>query len=617
MAAFLHDLAYRRQTLLHEVTEFDAIWQEVQTACGIADHGLVRTDLARLKSDLQSQRFTIGVFGLIKRGKSTLLNALLGTEVSATHVTPETAVPVYVEHGDAPRAEVHLATGEVREVAASEAVEWTSQKHNAGNRRGVTHVRWSLPSDMLQHGVRLVDTPGLDDAEADELYTTRTIQELDAADAGIVVFMSPPTVGATEMGFLRQVAEAHLKKTIIVANFYPQHYHDLETRQQVLDYVRTRIAESAGIEDVKLHPVCAQEAWEARQRGDVAGFEAAGGAALLEAVEQVISTHTGRRLLDRVEEALDRAARIATAEVDLRLRVLRGIDRTEKNKLREHADRLGQDDGDVELPIRRDEIEGLKAQLHGLIHQSFIKGRRAIDEAKSVEELERVLGRFTREVEVVTENSYRVLRSRLAQVERDVDLDVDQSIASTLVDVGAVVPSSRVVRLDEATTISARMQDTDIRSAAVGGLVAGSAGFMLLGAALGPLGIVAGALVGWHVGETMRSGRELKPIREDVNRQLIEVSDELLAEFDRRADHLMLAIRESARRRRRGFSSDLKHAIRLAEHAGADVEGTRRAIELLEHASMKVPTYRKPDAVVDIPDTPETIATTPRAAQTA
>jgi len=600
MAAFLHDLAYRRQTLLHQVTEFDAIWQDVQSACGIEEQGLVRTDLARLDGDLSAQRFTIGVFGLIKRGKSTLLNALLGTEVSATHVTPETAVPVYVEHGDQARTEVHLATGEVRELAPSEAIEWTSQKHNAGNRRGVTHVRWALPSDMLKHGVRLVDTPGLDDAEADELYTTRTIQELDAADAGIVVFMSPPSVGATEMSFLRQVAEAHLRKTLIVANFYPQHYHDLETRQQVLDYVTTRIAETTGAEDVKLYPVCAQEAWEARQRGDEAGFAAAGGTALLEAMEDVISTHTGRRLLDRVEEALDRAARVATAEIDLRLRVLGGIDRGEKARLREHADKLGQDDGDVELPIRSDEIEGLKAHLRGLINQSFIKGRRAIDEAKSVEDLERVLGRFTREVEVVTENSYRVLRARLAQVERDVDLDVDQSIASTLVDVGAVVPSSRVVRLDETTTISARMSESDIRSAAVGGLLAGSAGFMALGAALGPLGIVAGALVGWHVGETMRSGRQLKPIREDVNRQLIEVSDELIAEFDRRAEHLMLAIRESARRRRRGFSSDLRHAVRLAERAGADIEGTRKAIEILEQAARRIPDYRMRHPDVDL-----------------
>ena len=66
------------------------------------------------------------------------------------------------------------------------------------------------------------------------------MQELDVTDAGIVVFLSPPTVGATEMGFLTEVGRRNLKKTFLVCNMYPQHFHDPETRNSVLDYTGKR-----------------------------------------------------------------------------------------------------------------------------------------------------------------------------------------------------------------------------------------------------------------------------------------------------------------------------------------------------------------------------------------
>ena len=107
-----------------------------------------------------------------------------------------------------------------------------------------------------------------DDAEADETYTTRTMQELDVTDAGIVVFLSPPTVGATEMGFLTEVVSRNIRKTFLVCNMYPQHFHDPETRSSVLEYTGRRIVEAcerAGMSgEVRVYPVCALEAWEAR-----------------------------------------------------------------------------------------------------------------------------------------------------------------------------------------------------------------------------------------------------------------------------------------------------------------------------------------------------------------
>jgi hypothetical protein len=100
-----------------------------------------------VRRDLEATQFTVGIFGLIKRGKSTLLNGLIGREVSSMHVTPETAVPVYVSYGEQPEATVHFADGGVKHVAVEEVrlhlaegqprtTTWASPSSSSASRSG-------------------------------------------------------------------------------------------------------------------------------------------------------------------------------------------------------------------------------------------------------------------------------------------------------------------------------------------------------------------------------------------------------------------------------------------------------------------------------------------------
>ena len=115
----LDELAAGRAALLERVARLEHAWECVQAASGADDHnGLVTADLVRIRHDLERRDFTVGLFGLVKRGKSTLMNALLGAELSPTHVTPETAVPIHVRRGPRAQAMVHLVDGEVRAMVA-------------------------------------------------------------------------------------------------------------------------------------------------------------------------------------------------------------------------------------------------------------------------------------------------------------------------------------------------------------------------------------------------------------------------------------------------------------------------------------------------------------------
>jgi hypothetical protein len=133
------------------------------------------------------------------------------------------------------------------------------------------------------------------------------------------VFLSPPTVGATEMGFLDRGRRRNLKKTFLVCNMYPQHFHDPETRNSVLEYAGMRIVEAcerAGMSgEVRVYPVCALEAWEARKTRRHRPVEASGADRLLRDIENYLSDHAGSEVLREAAERIVKASEMAKAEV--------------------------------------------------------------------------------------------------------------------------------------------------------------------------------------------------------------------------------------------------------------------------------------------------------------
>ncbi|HEX2028617.1 MAG TPA: dynamin family protein, partial [Nitriliruptorales bacterium] len=326
MDDFLSGFAGERQALLDLVHRADTAWTtfrrrqllDVDTTPG-AD-GVIAGELAAVRREVTARHLSVGVFGLIKRGKSTILNALVGHAVSATHATPETAVPVFVDAGHRRSATVHFADGRSLEVDLEDHPRFTSQKSQPDERLGVAYVHARVPSNLLAAGVRMIDTPGLDDADVDESYTARTLQQLEAVDAGVVVVMSPPTVGATEIRFLQELARRNGREFVVVCNMVPQHFHDPLARHQIVDYIADRLGE-AGLQ-VRLHAVCAVEAWEARRNGDAYGWERSGAGQLLRDLEQDLTVRAGRRAVDAACDRLQEALRLAAAEVQLQRSLL-------------------------------------------------------------------------------------------------------------------------------------------------------------------------------------------------------------------------------------------------------------------------------------------------------
>ena len=68
--------------------------------------------LRAARARLGAGRLNLAVLGEFKRGKSTLINRLLGAPVLPVGVVPMTSLAILVEHGPRPEVDVELASGE-------------------------------------------------------------------------------------------------------------------------------------------------------------------------------------------------------------------------------------------------------------------------------------------------------------------------------------------------------------------------------------------------------------------------------------------------------------------------------------------------------------------------
>ncbi|WP_240642203.1 dynamin family protein [Microbacterium sulfonylureivorans] len=146
----------------------------------------------------------IGIAGMVKAGKSTLLNALIGERIAPTDAGECTRTVTWYRHGPTARVTVHLRDGSTERMPVRR-----SQGHLAldlGDLRA-DEVEWidvEWPSESLR-SIVLIDTPGIASLSAD--VSARTISFLtpsrapSAADAIIYLLRH---VHASDVKFLEE-----------------------------------------------------------------------------------------------------------------------------------------------------------------------------------------------------------------------------------------------------------------------------------------------------------------------------------------------------------------------------------------------------------------------------
>jgi len=397
-----------------------------------------------LGKKLADERFNVVVVGEFKRGKTTLINALLGEDVLPTGVVPLTSIVTVLAWGTEPRAEVTFADGRVEQVDVGELGAFVTERGNPGNRLGVERALVLYPCEYLADGVTLVDTPGVGSVYAHN--TTAALDFVPQADAAIFVTSSDPPISIHEREFLEDVREEAARMFFVLNKI---DYLADRDRDESVAFTRTVLREALG-RDVDVFAVSSRDALTAKLTGSptdgsgLARFENAfrefllreRGATILESV-----AGSTRKLIADERNSLEvqEAAARMTAE-DLR-RVARSVEevfaqaRLRRDDasllLRRAVDRVVGTVEDDLAALRAEQTPMLLAEAERFLGESGDPGEtlRGVDDHVK-QHLRRAIDRWRIAEDRAVEEHYRDAVTRFVEeadglVERTVDLCSD------------------------------------------------------------------------------------------------------------------------------------------------------------------------------------------------
>jgi len=272
-------------------------------------HGKCRHLLTRLAED----RFNLAVVGQFNRGKSSLMNAILGMERLPVGVVPLTSVITKVSYGNPEQVLIEFAGSSLKgEIPIEELPEYVTEAGNPGNQKRIAAAEVQLPSEFLRRGLFFIDTPGVGSAIAANTATTE--QFLPEADAVIFVTSYDSPLGHDELEFLQKVRE-HVRKVFFVVNKL-----DLvppEQRDQVLTFIRNRLQHEAGLPEPRIFPVSALMGLKTKLAGSAQQLGESGLPALEENLVQFLTTEkTGEFLVRTCDRALSLLGELGRVTVE-------------------------------------------------------------------------------------------------------------------------------------------------------------------------------------------------------------------------------------------------------------------------------------------------------------
>jgi GTP-binding protein EngB required for normal cell division len=219
-----------------------------------------RAALDALRGRLAGQRLRVLIAGEAKRGKSTLVNALLGRPLLPVGVTPLTALATTVRYGRDEGVGAVFRDGRAESFPLAALGDLVTERGNPGNRRDLASVTVVADAPVLARGVELVDTPGTGSVYAHN--TAEAEAALGTMDAAVFVLTADPPVSASECELMAQVAELSVTMFVVfnkadyLAGYGSRGDDDLA---EALEFTARVAAQAAG-RPIRLYPMSARAA---------------------------------------------------------------------------------------------------------------------------------------------------------------------------------------------------------------------------------------------------------------------------------------------------------------------------------------------------------------------
>jgi GTP-binding protein EngB required for normal cell division len=272
--------------------------------------------LQELCDRLVKERFHLAVLGQFKRGKSTLLNALLGEALLPTSVVPLTAIPTFLYPGSILQAHVVYGNDHSPETFTTQQpaelttvlARFVTEEGNPHNQRNVAHVEVYHPAPLLRRGVVLIDTPGI--GSTFRHNTEATLNFLPQCDAALFLVSADPPLTEVEVEFLKEV-RGKVARLFFILNKVD--YLNAAEQQAALAFLKKVLQEQVGLANPEpIFCISARQGLEARQTDNPHLWQRSGLVELEDHLlhflvsdkTEVLQTALARKSVDRLAEVL-------------------------------------------------------------------------------------------------------------------------------------------------------------------------------------------------------------------------------------------------------------------------------------------------------------------------
>lgn len=272
-------------------TEILAIIEDIEV---LTNEEVGETDnrLLAVKEQLISNCFNLVILGQFKRGKTTLINSLIGREILPSSIVPLTSVVTILKFGEEVRCGVFMEDGSEKNIRIEELSDYVTEKGNPKNIRGVRCARIEYPSPFLEQGMLLVDTPGVGSTF---LHNTETTYEfLDHLDAALFLMSADVPISQVEKELLDTIKDSTQKIFFVlnkIDNLSPKEIEEIIAFNK-------HVLEEMGFVVHEILPISAREALKAKVTNNNVQLSQSGLLNLEDTLGDFLSSEKGKIILN-------------------------------------------------------------------------------------------------------------------------------------------------------------------------------------------------------------------------------------------------------------------------------------------------------------------------------
>ncbi|KFB68137.1 dynamin family protein [Candidatus Accumulibacter vicinus] len=311
-----HDYA---RLLIRAVFALSALQRQARSLALAEEETRLAETIARLEQGV----FTIAVVGEFKRGKSTLINALLGTAALPMDVLPTTAALTRVVYGRNAEATLVWRDGNRERIPLAALADYVTKSDPVAQERAraIGEAIVAYPTLFCQNNVNIVDTPGLSDERA---MSEMALGILPTADAAVMVISALTPFAQSEATFLGQLLDHLDANRLFFVVTYIDKLRSQAERERVLGEIRRRLV--ATLEAAQSYPesgtplrlfaISAYQALRGKESHDSAVYAASCFADLETALEQYLARDRGAATLTQVTRVISESTSHQIAELN-------------------------------------------------------------------------------------------------------------------------------------------------------------------------------------------------------------------------------------------------------------------------------------------------------------